>query len=105
MSEHYTELTSKDFDSKTKKGKWVLDFWATWCGPCRMLAPVFEEVAKEMKSKVNFGKIDIDGQQELAEKFEVMSIPTLIFLKDGKIVERIAGLISKDELISLSKGI
>ena len=81
MSEHTIELTDENFDSKIKEGNWVVDFWASWCGPCRMMEPHFEEAAKEMKGKVNFGKVNVEEAQDLASRFMVMSIPTIIYFK------------------------
>jgi len=104
MSEEITDLTTENFDEMTAKGNWVIDFWAEWCGPCRMLKPIFEETAKEMKGKkVKFGKINIDNQSEIAEAFEVMSIPTLIFLENQKQINRVTGLMQKDELVHAVK--
>lgn len=99
MGDNTIELTSANFDSKIKQGKWVVDFWAEWCGPCKMLSPVFEESAKEFKGRVSFGKMNIEQEGELAEKFEVMSIPTVIMFKDGEVVNRITGLMQKEDLL------
>ncbi|NYZ60348.1 thioredoxin [Candidatus Micrarchaeota archaeon] len=84
------ELNVKIFDAEIAKGTTLVDFWATWCGPCRMLAPVIEEISESNKA-VKFGKVDINAQQELAGKFGVMSIPTLILFKDGEEVDRLIG--------------
>jgi thioredoxin 1 len=81
----------------------VVDFWAVWCGPCRIMAPIIDEVARELKGKVKFGKVNVDEEGELAERFEVMSIPTLIFFKKGRQVERITGAIEEDELMDIIK--
>lgn len=78
----------------------LVDFWATWCGPCKMLSPVIEEIAKEFDGKIKVGKVNVDDETELAIKFGVEVIPTLVFFKDGKIVSRTAGYYDKDELIS-----
>jgi len=103
MAENIIELNLKNFDKSTKKGKWIIDFWAEWCGPCTMLKPVFESAAKEMDGKMNFGKIDIDSQQELAEKFQVMSIPTILFLNNGEVINSHTGYASKDALLKMIK--
>ena len=103
MPEIIKELNEKNFDEFASKGKCIVDFWAEWCGPCKMLRPVFEETAKEMKEKVKFGKVDIDSMQELAERFGVMSIPTLIFFKDGEQVEMNTGFVDKKKLGELIK--
>ena len=79
----------------------LVDFWATWCGPCRMLAPTLEEIARENEGKVKVGKVNVDEQQELAIKFGIMSIPTLIVFKDGKITNQTMGLQPKENLMAL----
>jgi len=84
------ELSAKMFDAEVAKGTTLVDFWASWCGPCRMLAPVIEEMSESAKG-VKFGKVDISNEQELAGKFGVMSIPTLILFKDGEEVDRLIG--------------
>ncbi|MBS3071744.1 thioredoxin [Candidatus Pacearchaeota archaeon] len=94
------ELNLKNFDSTVKKGNSVIDFWAAWCSPCKYLSPIVEELSKEMKD-IKFAKVDVDKQNELAQRFEVMSIPTLLFFKDGEQVERVTGAMSKDELQEL----
>ena len=90
-------LNSANFDSFVGKGTVLVDFWASWCGPCRMLAPVFEELGKEVK-KVKFAKVDITENEEIAQKYGVMSIPTLIIFKDGKEIDRRMGALPKDLL-------
>ena len=79
----YITLNQQNFDEITSKGVVLVDFWATWCGPCKMMAPNVEEIATEYKGKVTVGKVDVDECQELATRFEIMSIPTLIVFKDG----------------------
>ena len=76
----------------------VLDFWATWCGPCRMLAPVLDELAEKYDGKVRFGKVNVDDEPLLASRFGIASIPTLIFFKNGKIQEQTVGYGEKKEL-------
>lgn len=78
----------------------LLDFWADWCVPCKMIAPVLEEIAKE-HPEIKIGKINVDQEQELAVQFQVMSIPTLILMKEGKIVNQTVGLQSKSDLLEL----
>ncbi len=84
------ELDSTAFKSHIAKGWALVDFWAPWCGPCKILGPVIDELSKEMKG-VKFGKVNVDEQNELAEQFSVMSIPTVILFKDGKIADQRVG--------------
>jgi len=97
-----SELKERDFDKKViKSDKLVLvDFYAPWCGPCQALSPIIEEVAKEVGDKAIVYKVNIDDEHALANKFQVMSIPTLIVFKDGKIKNQIIGLSSKEDLVS-----
>lgn len=87
----YITLNHQNFDEITSKGVVLVDFWATWCGPCKMMAPNVEEIATEYKGKVTVGKVDVDECQELATRFGIMSIPTLIVFKDGEKKEVLVG--------------
>ena len=87
----YITLNQQNFDEITSKGVVLADFWATWCGPCKMMAPNVEEIATEYKGKVTVGKVDVDECQELATRFGIMSIPTLIVFKDGEKKEVLVG--------------
>ncbi|MBO5305289.1 MAG: thioredoxin [Clostridia bacterium] len=78
----------------------LIDFWATWCGPCRMLAPIIEEIAKE-RADIKVGKVDVDQEGALATKFGVMSIPTIVLMKDGEEVERIVGYRPKEQILEI----
>ena len=98
MSESAIELSDANFEKETKSGAILVDFWASWCGPCRAIAPVIDELAVEMKGKVKFGKVNVDEQSALAEKFEVSSIPSLIIFKGGKPVANRVGAASKGTL-------
>ena len=75
-----------------------VDFWATWCGPCSMVAPIVEELSKEYEGKVNFVKVDVDQNKELASKYNIFSIPTLAIFRNGKIISQIAGAASKESI-------
>ena len=89
-------LTDNDFDSEIQKGVTLVDFHANWCGPCRMLAPVLEQVAKDVKGKAVVAKIDIDTEQKTAANFQITSVPTMILFKNGKEVNRLIGLRNAD---------
>ena len=86
------ELTDASFDENVKKYQLiVIDSWASWCPPCRMLVPVVESLAKKLTGKVVFGKLNVDENKEIATKYEIMSIPTLLVFKNGKLVDRLIG--------------
>lgn len=96
MSNDLLYLTRETFDATLASPEPVLvDFWATWCGPCRMIGPVIEELAAEYKGKAKVCKVDVDEQPELAERFQVMTIPTVIVFKNGQIAEKTIGAKSK----------
>jgi thioredoxin 1 len=95
-------ITDANFDNEVLKStKPVLvDFWAVWCGPCQMQGPIVEEVAKEMDGKAKVGKLNVDENPQMAQKFSVMSIPTLMIFKGGTIVKQFVGVQSKETLLS-----
>ena len=94
-----TEIkTANEFEEATKQGVVLVDFWATWCGPCKMLAPVIEQLSAEFVGQLNFYKFDVDGDREIPEKFEIMSVPTLMLFKDGQLLSKKIGLASKNIL-------
>ena len=92
-------LTEQNFQQKTKGKVVLVDFWASWCAPCRMMAPVLNDVASELQGNSHVGKVDIEQFQSLAGKYKVRSIPTLILLKDGMEINRFVGIKSKEFLI------
>ncbi len=92
-------LNEKNFNEKTEKGVVVVDFFANWCGPCRMMSPILEDVQEELKDKVKIYKVDVDESENLARKFGVMSIPSIFIFKDGEMVDKSVGLIMKDVLV------
>lgn len=94
----YIELNQENFDSTVSNGVSLVDFWAPWCGPCRMIAPVIEELAQEFEGKANICKVNTDEQQDLAVKYGIRSIPTIIFMKDGEVVDQLVGATSKQAL-------
>ena len=95
-------LDAKNFDAEVVKSATpvLVDFWAEWCGPCKMIAPVIEELSTELQGKMKVGKVNVDEEQDLAAQFNVMSIPTLLVFKDGKPVDQIVGAMPKDRLLA-----
>ena len=95
------QLADNNFKKEVEQGKGltVVDFWAPWCGPCQMMGPVIEELAKEYEGKVKIGKLNVDENPETSQNFQVMSIPTIVFFKDGKEVERVVGAKDKESLM------
>lgn len=94
-------VSSNEFNEETKSGLVVVDFFADWCGPCKMLAPIFEELAPEYEGRAKFIKVDVDHSPDLAMKFRVASIPTIIILKDGEKVAGNVGFIPKEQIKSM----
>ena len=97
-------ITKDNFEEKVLNNKKpvLIDFWASWCGPCKMLSPIVSEIAEE-NSDIDVGKINVDEEAELSLEFSIMSIPTLIVFKDGKAVKKSIGLVSKQEILELIK--
>ncbi len=93
-------IDSSNFETLAKGDKLVIiDFWAQWCGPCKALGPVVEELAQEYENEVIIGKCDVDENAELAAQFGVMNIPMLVFLKNGEMADALVGLVSKDNIV------
>ena len=93
------KITTDNFEGlKNSELPLVVDFWATWCGPCRMIAPIVEELAKEYDGKINVGKCDVEECDELAAEFGIRNIPTLLFFKNGQVVDKMVGAVSKAKL-------
>ena len=83
----------------------MIDFWATWCGPCRILSPTVDEVAEEYADRITVAKCNVDDAEEIAMRFRIMSIPTLIFIKGGEVVDKRVGVVSKEEIVSIINSI
>lgn len=96
-----SNVTDQNFTQETSEGLVLADFWAPWCGPCKMIAPVLEELDQDMGDKVKIVKVDVDENQETAGKFGVMSIPTLLVIKNGEVVDKAVGYQPKEALAEL----
>jgi len=97
MTENVTELNSKEFDNFTKEKIVLVDFCADWCMPCLMMAPIIEKLSRKFKGKIKFGRVNVDDNKELAQKFRILSIPNFMIFKNGKIKERFVGTIPLKE--------
>jgi thioredoxin 1 len=98
MSNHLKYLDDDNFDSEISNGVTLVDFYADWCGPCRMMTPIVDELAEELKGKAKIAKLDIEVSQKITSNFNVTSIPTLILFKDGQEIQRIIGVRDKETL-------
>ncbi len=100
MAEGVVVFTSASWESEVLKfnGVVVVDFWAVWCGPCRMVAPTIEEIAKEYAGKIKVGKLNTDENSDVASKYKIMGIPTIMFFKDGQKVDQIVGAVPKQQI-------
>ena len=105
MSDNVHEFTDQNFDSDVQESDIpvLIDFWAEWCGPCKAIAPVLEEIAEEYKGKIKVGKVDVDKNQNTSIKYGVRSIPTLLFMKDGEIINQLVGAVPKSNITDILK--
>ena len=99
------KITGENFEDEVMKSSIpvLIDFWAPWCGPCQMMGPIIEQLAKEYEGKAKVGKVNVDEEGELAQAFGVMSIPTIVLVKDGKVVKQLVGARPKEELEEIIK--
>ena len=102
MSDHISTLSQTTFDEEvgSADGPVLVDFWAEWCGPCKKIAPILDEIAQEQSGKLRIAKLNVDENPEIARRFDVMSIPTMIVFKDGEPVNRLIGARPKGRLLS-----
>ena len=103
MSENALEFTSDNFDSKVLQSEKpvLVDFWAEWCGPCKMLSPTIDALASEFSDKYAIGKLNVDDNTEIASQYGIRSIPCLLFFKDGKVEKQVVGAIDKNEIANI----
>ena len=102
ITTYVTEVTSENFDEKIKNSEVaIIDIWATWCGPCKQLSPIIDEVSSELGTKVTVGKMDADANLEFVKTLNVRNIPTILYYKNGEVFERTSGLKTKNEILSI----
>ncbi len=101
MSEGLKDLTVADFEAETRNGVVLVDFWAPWCGPCRMQTPILQRLAARVAGRAKIAKVNVDEEPELAMRYGVRSIPTLLLMKDGQVVQQLIGVQSEAKLAAL----
>jgi thioredoxin 1 len=103
VGENVLEFTDQNFDEEVTQSELpvVVDFWAEWCGPCKAIGPVIDELSEEYLNKVKFGKVNVDFNQQTAMKFGIRSIPSLLFFNNGSVVNQIIGSVPKDSIIKI----
>ena len=96
------EVTDKNFEAEVLKSDLpvLVDFWAEWCGPCKVISPIVSEISEELSEKLKVAKVNVDDAQDLAGKYQIMSIPTLLLFKGGEAVEQIVGAVPKDQILA-----
>jgi len=106
MSEYVKDVTDRSFESDVLKADVpvLVDFWATWCAPCRMLTPIVESVAEEFSGKAKFVKLNVDDNAETAGRYSIRGIPTLLLFKDGELKDQLVGVTSKDNIVRMVEG-
>ena len=103
MSENLFEFTDQNFENDVEQSETpvLIDFWAVWCGPCKAIAPVIEEIANEYQGKVKVGKVDVDQNQNIAMKYGIRSIPTILIMKKGEVINQIVGAVPKTNITDM----
>lgn len=103
MSDKVLDITSENFDSEVLNSNQpvLVDFWAEWCGPCRMMSPVIDQIAEQYPEKVKVGKVNVDSQVNLASEFRVMSIPTVMIFNKGEVIQKVVGARPKEDFVDM----
>ena len=103
MADNVIEFNDQNFDSEVLKSKTpvLVDFWAVWCGPCKAIAPIIEEIANDFNGKVSVGKVDVDNNNQVAMKYGIRSIPTLLLFNNGEVVDQVIGNVGKESIESM----